>query len=100
MPVPEKRADPRVQHPPLILAVEGRLYESWDWSMSGFCLREYFRDLRPQERIRGLVSLAPAEPSGHLEAEVVRVCERDGIGLRIVEIEPATFQGMVRSKYL
>ncbi len=72
MPAPERRADSRVEHPPLILSMEGRRYESSDWSMSGFCLREYFRDLRPGERIRGLVSLAPAEPSGHLEAEVVR----------------------------
>lgn len=100
MPAPERRADSRVEHPPLILSMEGRRYESSDWSMSGFCLHEYFRDLRPGERIRGLVSLAPAEPSGHLEAEVVRVCERDGIGLRIAEIEPSTFQAMVKSRYL
>lgn len=100
MSAPERRADPRVQYPALVLSIEGRRYESRDWSMSGFRLSEYSRDLQPHDRIRGLVGLAPEEPSAHVEAEVIRVSERDGIGLRIMEIAPSAFQAMIKTRYL
>jgi hypothetical protein len=91
---PERRLHPRYSHRPLLLKIEGRRYRTIDWSLGGFRLGPFHREATIGMRIEGDVVKSGRVQPGRFVAQVVRFTEDGGLGLRWLDIAPATFIGM------
>lgn len=91
---PERRLHPRYTHRPLVLKIEGRRYRTIDWSLGGFRLGPFHREAVVSMQIEGTIAKCGRIQAGAFLAEVVRFTEEGGLGLRWLEIAPATFIGM------
>ena len=91
---PERRQHPRYTHRPLVLKIEGRRYRTIDWSLGGFRIGPFHREAIIGMRIEGSIVKSGRVQAGGFVAELVRFTEEGGIGLRWVEVAPATFIGM------
>ncbi len=98
VPHKDRRKNRRNFDRPLKLKVEGRTYQTLDWSLGGFRIKDYHRPLEIGERITGKVSLPYGGHVGDFVAEIVRATEDGDVGVRILEITSRTFVAMAGLK--
>ena len=90
----EQRKHPRIYGRPLKLQVDGRRYETADWSLSGMRIAAYPAGVALKTAIAGTIL-----PSGHVRrgdfvAEVVRVLPDGSVGVRFVKLWSETLISM------
>lgn len=90
----EKRKHPRHRQPALVIRTEGACHKTRDWSLGGFRLDGFHQPLAPKDRISGTIALGRFGERGEFVAEVARMSEESGIGLRLLEISPQVFLSM------
>ena len=90
----ERRQHPRYTHRSLVLRIDGHRYRTIDWSLGGFRIGTFHREVAVGTMIEGKVAKCGRIQSGEFTAEVIRFTEDGGIGLRWMAISPATFIGM------
>ena len=89
----DRRRYVRIVNPPLRLRIDGKRYDTVDWSLGGFKIRRYHRGLSAGDQIQGEIRFDTVKP-GEFVAEVIQVQASGDIGLRLLEITPATFLAM------
>lgn len=90
----ERRQHERHAHYPLTVKVEGKRYDTVDWSLGGFRLAGFHRDLERTEKLEGNIDGLDTAKPGRFLAEVVWRNEAGHVGLRFLEITPAFFLAM------
>jgi hypothetical protein len=92
----DKRQHPRVYGRPLKLLIDGRRYESLDWSYSGMRIAGYKLPLRPRDSIAGTILATGHVQRGDFVAEVVRVMPDGSVGVRFIKLWSETLVSMSR----
>lgn len=80
----ERRGDDRYDRPKLHLEIENHDYETMDWSLSGFKIAAFHRELQPRDHINlkvvgGIKSLRPRE----FIANVARITPNGDVGFHV-----------------
>ena len=94
----DRRVQRRFSHPPLHLKIDGKRFKTADWSLGGFRINGYHKRLKIGDRLTGQIKSINSSGPGTFVAEVVRIAETGGIGLRLLEITPAVFIAMAGLK--
>jgi hypothetical protein len=99
----DERHDDRRRHRrfygrPIKVVLEDRPYKTLDWSLGGFRINNFHRELKRGERLSGVIGPFARVKSGECVVEVVRVAENGDIGAKFVEIAPKIFVAMAGYK--
>lgn len=84
--VPERRRHPRRLLPPLSLRIEERKYKTDDWSIGGFRIGAFHREVRPGDMVTGSVVTWGGLRREAFEADVVRLTAEGGISCRFLAL--------------
>jgi hypothetical protein len=90
----ERRSSNRNQGEALTISVEGCTYKTHDWSLGGFRLDGFHRDLRIGDRITGTIRVSRWAPPGDFTAEVMHTGVDRMFGARLIDISSRTFAAM------
>ena len=85
---------PRVFGHALSVSIEGRSYQTLDWSLSGFRVNDFHRVLAPCQQISGLVVGRSGIRDGEFTAEIVEAGTASGIVCRWLDISADTLASM------
>ena len=94
----ERRRHRRIYGRPIKVVLEDQSYKTLDWSLGGFRINKYHRELKRGERLSGVIGPFARVKSGECVVEVVRVAENGDIGAKFVEIAPKIFVAMAGYK--
>lgn len=89
----ERRRNQRFELPSIRLKIDGKRYDSIDWSMGGFKIGRCHLSLVPGDSVTGVITLEHGE-SGEFVAEVVAVRADGQVAFRLLEITPRVFLAM------
>lgn len=89
----ERRRYQRIELSPLKLKIDGKRYNTVDWSLGGFKIGRYHVPLASGDKVSGRITLEHGA-SGEFVAEVVGVREDGEVAFRLVEITPSIFLAM------
>ena len=90
----ERRQYPRTRDPALQLVIEGHKYPTIDWSLGGFLIGGFHRDIAVRETVTGKVRSRGSIKGGEFTARVARKTEDGQIGFRFIEIASKTWASM------
>lgn len=90
----ERRQYPRTREPALKLVIEGKKYPTVDWSLGGFLIRDFHRDIETRETVTGKIRSRGGIVGGTFTARVARKSEDGEIGFRFIEIASKTWMSM------
>lgn len=90
----ERRGSNRNQSEALTVSVEGCSYKTHDWSLGGFRIESFHRDLRVGDRIAGTIRASRWAAPGGFTAEVMHTGADRVFGARIIDISSRTFAAM------
>lgn len=90
----DRRQHARFYDRPMQMDIDGKRYQTLDWSLGGFRIAGYHAPLRPGQRVGGRIDSGDGIVSGDFAAEVVRLTDAGEVGLRFIEVSPATFLSM------
>ncbi len=90
----DRRKHARIAAPSLELKIDGRKYQTLDWSLGGLRINGFHADVKPRDRLSGTIAGVGGGGPGEFVAEVLRVSENGDVSLRLLEIAPATFLAM------
>jgi len=94
----ERRRHRRVYGRPIKVVLEDKAYKTLDWSLGGFRINNYHRELKRGDRLSGVIGPFARVKPGDCVVEVVRVAENGDIGAKFVEIAPRIFVAMAGYK--
>jgi len=94
----ERRRHRRIYGRPIKVVLEDQSYKTLDWSLGGFRIKNFHRDLKRGERLSGVIGPFARVKSGECVVEIVRVAENGDIGAKFVEIAPKIFVAMAGYK--
>jgi len=89
-----KRRQKRVPIPAMTLTIEGKAYETENWSLSGFHLNKLRRAVKVGEKIEGQIGDLGYSSGGGFSASVVRLSEDGGFGACWSDIDRDIFTAM------
>lgn len=90
----ERRQYARTREPTLQLVIEGKKYPTVDWSLGGFLIRGFHRDIEIRETVTGKIRGRGGIAGGEFTAKVARKSEDGDIGFRFIEIASKTWMSM------
>lgn len=90
----ERRQYPRTRDPALQLVIEGKKYPTIDWSLGGFLIGGFHRDVEVRETVTGKIRGRKGIVGGEFTARVARKTEDGEIGFRFIEIASRTWASM------
>ena len=90
----ERRQYPRTRDPALRLVIEGEKYPTIDWSLGGFLIGGYHRDIALRETITGKIRSRGGVVGGEFTAKVARKTDDGQVGFRFIEITSKTWMSM------
>jgi hypothetical protein len=90
----ERRGSNRHQSEALTISVEGCTYKTHDWSLGGFRLENFHRDLRVGDRLNGTIRVSRWAPPGEFTAEIMHVGTERMFGARLLDISSRTFASL------
>ncbi len=90
----ERRQYPRTRDPPLRLVIEGKKYPTIDWSLGGFLIGGFHRDIALRETISGKIRSRGGIVGGEFTARAARKTDDGQIGFRFIEITSKTWMSM------
>lgn len=90
----DRRHHRRVYDRPIKVRVEGRRYDTLDWSLSGFRINDYHRTLEYGDRLSGTIGPLDGIKAGDFVVEVVRTTDNGDVGVRFIEISSEIFLAM------
>ncbi len=94
LPRPNRRHHTADERRPLVLKIDGKKYKTANWSLGGFRIDGFHNPSKPRNEISGTIGAIGSVGPGKFVAEVTRVCENGQIGMRLLEVSPATFLAM------
>ena len=89
-----KRRPKRISIPAITLTIEGKAYETTNWSMSGFRLESFKRPVSVGETLKGQIGELGYSSGGGFSASVVRLTEAGGFGACWSDIERDIYTAM------
>jgi hypothetical protein len=84
----------RIAIPSITLTIEGKAYETSNWSMSGFRLDKFRRDIAIGENLKGQIGPVRYSGGGGFNASVVRLTEDGGFGACWSDIDRDIYTAM------
>ncbi len=84
----------RVYDRPIKVRVEGKQYDTLDWSLGGFLINGYHRPLEIGECLSGKIGPVDGVKAGDFIVEVVRTIDDGDVGVRFIEISSEIFLAM------
>jgi hypothetical protein len=94
----ERRRHRRIYGRPIKVVLEDKSYKTLDWSLGGFRINNFHRELKRGERLNGVIGPFARVKPGECVVEIVRVAENGDIGAKFVEIAPKIFVAMAGYK--
>jgi hypothetical protein len=94
----ERRRHGRIYSRPIKVVLEDETYKTLDWSLGGFRIGSFHRELKRGDKLTGTIGPFARVKSGECVVEVVRVAENGDIGAKFVEIAPRIFVAMAGFK--
>jgi len=94
----ERSKHPRIYGHALNLSIEGRQYQTLDWSLGGFRIVDPHRSMVPRQQIAGEVIGGSGIRGGGFTAEIVRTTIGGEVGCRWLDISAATLMSMATIK--
>jgi len=94
----ERRRHRRVYDRPIKVNLEDKVYKTLDWSLGGFRINGFHRELERGEKLNGIIGPIARVKPGECIVEVVRIAENGDIGVRFIEIAPRIFVAMAGFK--
>lgn len=88
------RKTPRRITPELTLTIEGKAYATTEWSLGGFHIANFKREISTKEKIKGQTGAVGASSGGAFTATVIRVTDDGGFGACWTDIERDVFDAM------
>lgn len=93
-PQTDRRRHRRVYDRPIKVRLEGKHYDTLDWSLGGFLINGYHRTLEVGERLSGKIGPVDGIKAGDFVVEVVRTTDGGDVGVRFIEISSEIFLAM------
>ncbi len=93
-PQTDRRHHRRVYDRPINVRMEGKQYDTLDWSLGGFRINGYHRTIEIGERLSGKIGPVNGIKSGDFVAVVVRTVDDGDVGVRFLEISSDVFLAM------
>src|SRR5271154_521686 len=90
----ERRKHRRIYGFSLSLTIEGKSYETLDWSLGGFRIADFHRPLEPRQQIAGTVVGQSGVRGGEFTAAIVRTTVGGEVGCRWLDISCVTLLSM------
>jgi len=84
----------RVAIPSITLTIEGKAYETSNWSMSGFRLENFKREVAVGENLKGQIGPLRYSRGGGFNASIVRLTEDGGFGACWSDIDRDIYTAM------
>jgi hypothetical protein len=94
----ERRKHRRIYGHSLSLTIEGKRYETLDWSLGGFRIVDFHRMLTPCQQIAGVVLDRDGVRGGEFTAAIVRTTVSGEVGCRWLDISCTTLMSMANIK--
>ena len=94
----DRRAHRRVYDRPIAVRLEDKAYKTLDWSLGGFRINGYHRELAVGVRLAGTIGPVNGARAGECLVEVVRLTDNGDVGLKFIEISPKVFVAMAGLK--
>lgn len=82
----ERRRHPRRLLPRLILSIEDHTYRTRDWSLGGFRISGFHRDVRPGEQFNGSVVTWLGLRRETFDTDVVRLTPEGDVSFRFLTL--------------
>ena len=89
-----QRRPKRIVHPTITVTIEGKAYETENWSMSGFSLNKFKREVTVGETLKGQIGPLGYSRGGGFNASVVRKIENGGFGACWSNIDREIYSAM------
>lgn len=90
----ERRQYPRTRDPALRLVIDGEKYPTIDWSLGGFRIGGFHRDIALRETITGKIRSRSGIVGGAFTARATRKTDDGQIAFRFIEIASKTWMSM------
>jgi hypothetical protein len=94
----ERRKHRRIYGHSLSLTIEGKRYETLDWSLGGFRIADFHRPLAPCQQLAGTVIGHSGVRDGEFTAAIVRTTVGGEVGCRWLDISCVTLMSMANIK--
>lgn len=93
-PQTDRRHHRRIYDRPIEVEVEGKHYDTLDWSLGGFRINGYHRLLEIGERLSGKIGPVDGIRPGDFIVEIIRTTDDGDVGVRFIEISAEIFLAM------
>ena len=92
----ERRRHPRTFDRPIHLHIDGKDFETHDWSLGGVWLDGSLDGIAVGSRVSGTIRVTRNGTPGHFDAEVVCISENSHPAIRFLDISTAVLTEMRR----